>query len=188
MNSLFYLNKNLATSYLPRKWPSKYFHRNESLRPCSGWERVFSSRLVTKNVFLTVPITQNQCHTLVRWKLHNDYKLHVILNIASLLAPVEFSYKNSYVAIVMLPCLSCPTASQHRQHRLRFLGKALVLLVSVDWKCCHSYISDLSTLWSATGLTSLCYERSHLVVGFVLICFQHLSTWNTATGRLLLAE
>ena len=57
MNSLFSLNKNLATSYLPRKWPSKYFHRNESLRPCSGWERVFSSRLVTKNVVVTISIT-----------------------------------------------------------------------------------------------------------------------------------
>ena len=56
-NSIFYLNKNLATSYLPRKWPSKYFHRNESLRPCSGWERVFSSRLVTKNVVVTISIT-----------------------------------------------------------------------------------------------------------------------------------
>ena len=56
MNSLFNLNKNLATSYLPRKWPSKYFHRNESLRPCSGWERVFSSRLVTKNVVVTISI------------------------------------------------------------------------------------------------------------------------------------
>ena len=66
-------------------------------------------------------------------------------------------------------------------------GKALVRLVSVGWKCCHSYTSDLSTSWSATGLTSLCYERSHLVVGFVLICFQHLSAWNTATGRLPLA-
>ena len=68
------------------------------------------------------------------------------------------------------------------------LEKALVRLVSVGWKCCHSYTSDLSTLSSTTGLTSLCYERSHLTVGFVLICFQHLSTWNTATGRLLLAE
>ena len=68
------------------------------------------------------------------------------------------------------------------------LGKALVRLVSVDWICCHTYISDLSTTWSSWGLTDLCHERSHLTVGFVLICFQHLSAWNTATGRLLLAE
>ena len=40
-----------ATSYLPRRWPSKYFRLNESLRPCSGWERVFSSRLVTDEFF-----------------------------------------------------------------------------------------------------------------------------------------
>ena len=68
------------------------------------------------------------------------------------------------------------------------LGKALVRLVSVGLKCCHSYTSDLSTTYSAWGLTGLCHERSYLTVGFVLICFQHLSAWNTATGRLPLAR
>ena len=63
-------------------------------------------------------------------------------------------------------------------------GKALVRLVMLDYVCCQTSICILSTSCSATGLTSLCYERSHLMVGFVLICFQHLSTWNTATGRL----
>jgi len=58
----------------------------------------------------------------------------------------------------------------------------------LGWKCCHSYTCILSTSFSTTGLTGLCHERSHLTVGFVLICFQHLSAWNTATGRLLLAE
>ena len=68
------------------------------------------------------------------------------------------------------------------------LEKALVRLVMLGWKCCHSYTCILSTSSSTTGLTDLCHERSHLTVGFVLICFQHLSAWNTATGRLLLAE
>ena len=43
----------LATSYLPRRWPAKYFHRCESFRPCSGWEREFSSLLVTSEFFFT---------------------------------------------------------------------------------------------------------------------------------------
>ena len=67
-------------------------------------------------------------------------------------------------------------------------GKALVRLVMLDYVCCQTSIYILSTSCSATGLTSLCYERSHLMVGFVLICFQHLSAWNTATGRLPLAR
>lgn len=41
----------LATSYLPGRWPAKYFYRYESLRPCSGWERVVYSRLVTSDFF-----------------------------------------------------------------------------------------------------------------------------------------
>lgn len=54
--------------------------------------------------------------------------------------------------------------------------------------CCHTSNSDLSTEFSTRGLTSFCYERTHLVVGFVLICFQHLSSSNAATQHLLLAE
>jgi len=45
----------------------------------------------------------------------------------------------------------------------------------------------LSTRWSSGVLTTLGYGISHLGVGFVLICFQHLSTPNTATERLPLA-
>ena len=41
----------LAASYLPRRWPAKYCHRYESLRPCSGWERVVSSHLATSEFF-----------------------------------------------------------------------------------------------------------------------------------------
>ena len=67
------------------------------------------------------------------------------------------------------------------------LGKALVLLVSVDFICCHTSISDLSTKSSSWELTDLRHKKTHLVVGFVLICFQHLSSPNTATRRLPLA-
>ena len=60
-----------ATSYLPRRWPSKYFRLNESFRPCSGWERVFSSRLVTDESFW-----------LAHSKLHSRNKLnHQLLSI-----------------------------------------------------------------------------------------------------------
>ena len=80
------------------------------------------------------------------------------------------------------------SASRFRCARfIHFLGKALVLLVSLALICCHTYSYDLSTTWSAWGLTWLPSERTHLSVGFVLICFQHLSASNTATGRLPLA-
>ena len=41
----------LAACYLPRGWPPKYCHRYESLRPCSGWERVVYSHLATSEFF-----------------------------------------------------------------------------------------------------------------------------------------
>ena len=41
----------LATGYLPRRWPSKYCRRYESLRLCSGWEQVVYSCLVTSEFF-----------------------------------------------------------------------------------------------------------------------------------------
>ena len=44
----------LATSYLSRKWPSKYFRLSKSLRPCSGWERVVSLRFVTNKLSFAV--------------------------------------------------------------------------------------------------------------------------------------
>jgi len=46
----------------------------------------------------------------------------------------------------------------------------------------------LSTRLSSWVLTTLGYGISHLGVGFVLICFQHLSAPNTATLRLPLAR
>ena len=70
---------------------------------------------------------------------------------------------------------------------VHLLGKALVLLVSLALICCHTYSYDLSTKSSLWGLTWLPSKRTHLLVGFVLICFQHLSASNTATGRLPLA-
>ena len=44
----------LATSYLPRRWPAKYFRLCKSLRPCSGWERVGSLRFVTSELSFAV--------------------------------------------------------------------------------------------------------------------------------------
>ncbi len=82
----------------------------------------------------------------------------------------------------------CPVFRLRRFTSVNFqLGKALVLLVSLALICCHTYSYDLSTTWSAWGLTWLPSKRTHLLVGFVLICFQHLSASNTATGRLPLA-
>ena len=88
---------------------------------------------------------------------------------------------HTFASMLLIGCDAPQFAS------LPFSGKALVRLVMLDYVCCQTSICILSTLCSATGLTSLCYERSHLMVGFVLICFQHLSAWNTATGRLPLA-
>ena len=100
--------------------------------------------------------------------------------------PTNFSFADCWLFSAPAYTLKIAQDISSNNNLIR-LRKALVRLVSVGWKCCHSYTSDLSTLSSATGLTSLCYERSHLTVGFVLICFQHLSAWNTATGRLPLA-
>ena len=50
-----------ATSYLPRRWPAKYFRRYESLRPCSGWVRVVSSRLATDDSLIIVPAYTQNC-------------------------------------------------------------------------------------------------------------------------------
>ena len=44
----------LATSYLSRRWPAKYFRLSKSLRPCSGWERVVSLRFVTNKLSFAV--------------------------------------------------------------------------------------------------------------------------------------
>ena len=59
--------------------------------------------------------------------------------------------------------------------------QALDLLVSVS--CTHycAYTSDLSTLLSARGLTTLRYGISYLEVSFTLRCFQRLSHPHFAT-------
>ena len=66
-------------------------------------------------------------------------------------------------------------------HRLNLFGQALDLLVLVSWTCCHAYTSNLSTLCSSRGLTSLRYGKSYLEVGFTLRCFQRLSRPDIAT-------
>ena len=62
-----------------------------------------------------------------------------------------------------------------------FIGQALDLLVSVSYIRYRTYTSDLSTLCSSRGLTSLCYGKSHLEGGFTLRCFQRLSLPDLAT-------
>ena len=47
--------------------------------------------------------------------------------------------------------------------------------------CCHVYTSDLSTLLSSRGLTTLRYGISYLEVSFTLRCFQRLSQPHSAT-------
>lgn len=63
-NPIFSLNIVLATSYLPGQWPAEYFRLNESFRPCSGWEREFSSRFVTSDSVFAVVIHDQPHHTL----------------------------------------------------------------------------------------------------------------------------
>ncbi len=60
-------------------------------------------------------------------------------------------------------------------------GQALDLLVLVSYTCYHASTSNLSTLSSSRGLTSLRYGISHLEGGFTLICLQRLSLPNFAT-------
>ena|SRR5699024_2017660 len=59
-------------------------------------------------------------------------------------------------------------------------GQAFDLLVSVNLKCCHSYISDLSTMFSTWNLSSSLTKKSNLEEGFVLRCLQHLSRPDVA--------
>ena len=59
--------------------------------------------------------------------------------------------------------------------------QALDLLVSVSYKHYCSSTSDLSTLLSARGLTTLRYGISYLEASFTLRCFQRLSHPHSAT-------
>ena len=56
----YFLNMNPAATYLPGGLPPKYCQRKQSLRPCSGWERVGSCRLATrKSGKRSVPLRTN---------------------------------------------------------------------------------------------------------------------------------
>ena len=59
--------------------------------------------------------------------------------------------------------------------------QALDLLVSVSYTHYCASTSDLSTLLSTRGLTTLWYEISYLEESFTLICFQRLSRPYFAT-------
>ena len=69
----------LATCYLPRGWPPKYFHLCKSLRPCSGWERVVYLRLVTSEFF---EYAQN----------YTRYKLYAFINLLTLSWTIALRY------------------------------------------------------------------------------------------------
>ena len=113
---LFFLNQTSATSYLPRGWPPKYCRHYESLRPCSGWERVFSSRLVTDK-----PVTVLLAHS----KLHNNYKLtQPSISFDSPLAPVEFSSKTLTSLRYVRACSSCSRKPTLHSHRLPYFRKS----------------------------------------------------------------
>ena len=64
---------------------------------------------------------------------------------------------------------------------LFFRDQALDLLVSVSCTHCCASTSDLSTLLSSRGLTTLRYGISYLEVSFTLRCFQRLSHPHFAT-------
>ena len=132
-----------ATSYLPGRWPSKYFRLNESLRPCSGWERVFSSRLVTDETFW---LAHSKLHT--RNKLnHQLLSILIICTIRSRRAQdYVLALQHRHIMFHKPALIVIQQSNPFATHRHSILGKALVLLVSLDLKCCHSYICDLSTL------------------------------------------
>ena len=64
-----------------------------------------------------------------------------------------------------------------------FRNQALDWLVPVRSIHYYTYTPGLSTSSSTRSLTNLCYERSHLRVGFTLRCFQRLSSPDVATQR-----
>ena len=66
-----YSKLGLGNGYLPRQSSAKYFHCYESLRPCSGWERVVSSRLVTEKLAVQLSEFIYSSSFSVPWKLHN---------------------------------------------------------------------------------------------------------------------
>ena len=82
----------LATCYLPRRWPAKYFHLCRSLRLCSGWEQVVSLRLVTsKLVVCCHRLFSTSAYTL---KIAQDKINHQLLNLIRL--------RKALVRLVML--------------------------------------------------------------------------------------
>ena len=106
----------LAASYLPRRWPSKYCHRYESLRPCSGWERVVYSHLATSEFF----------------EYAQNYIRYNIINLTfSVWVKGSCGIKDSYVAIVVLRhLLAFASANATRDCAPPYgLEKALVRLV-----------------------------------------------------------
>ena len=93
----------------------------------------------------------------------------------------RFSLIYSLLSIFCCYFLCSETTCSLKIAQWIIFGQALDLLVSVSWTCYHAYTSDLSTLCSSRGLTSLRYGKSNLEVGFTLRCFQRLSRPDIAT-------
>ena len=95
----------LATSYLPRRWPAKYCHRCESLRPCSGWERVFSSLFVTSEFFRS--LCTKSCIDNINSRFHQFFHLPPVQ--LKLLRSLRFRYTHNggHSKPSLATCLSC---------------------------------------------------------------------------------
>ena len=107
-----------ATGYFPRRWPAKYLHCNESLRPCSGWERVVSSRLVTDE-FCFRAMHLESCTMNISYTLSSNFTFLRFNSACAIIdCFVRFAFASLTTAVILnlrsVTCLSLPTQSQRR--------------------------------------------------------------------------
>ena len=106
----------LATGYLPRRWPSKYCRRYESLRLCSGWEQVVYSCLVTDE-FCFRAMHLGNCTMNISFAIILTF---LRFNSACAIKDcfVRFAFASLTTAVILnlrsVTCLSLPTQSQRR--------------------------------------------------------------------------
>ena len=105
-------------------------------------------------------------------KIHNyianfiSYKLQNSLSFHKLVKIIDFFFVKVRIKLSNLSLIR---------------DQALDLLVSVSYIHYCTYTSDLSTLLSARGLTTLRYGIPYLEASFTLRCFQRLSQPHSAT-------
>ena len=147
----------LAACYLPRRWPAKYCRLCKSLRPCSGWERVVYLRLTTNKLSVCwlsfIQDSSLYAEDCIRYNssicLTNSFRLpfyrltlfELLLYATLSFTPFCYTKFRSLSSAILRVSVLCTFTLRKIQ-----LEKALVLLVSLGWKCCHSYTCDLSTL------------------------------------------